>query len=52
MVVRTGWSLDPFGVADIYGNGKEYGEWGGDTEFCIQAVGDYDAAQDCEVCKE
>ena len=50
-MVRTGWSLDQLGFAGVCGNGQEAGEWGGDPEFCMQAVGDYDTAQDFEVCK-
>ena len=43
----TGWSLDQFEFYDICGNGQEDGEWGEDTELCMRAVGNYDAAQDC-----
>ena len=51
-MVRTGWSLYQFGFADVRGNGQESVEWGGYPEFCMQAVRDYDAAQDCEVGEE
>ena len=30
---------------DVCGNGQEYGEWGGDLEFCMRVVWDYAAAQ-------
>ena len=52
MVVRTGWSLDKFGFAGVYGNGKESVEYCGDPKCCMRAGGDYVADQDCKVCEE
>ena len=51
-MVRIGWSLDQFGFSDVCVNGQEAGKWDGNPECCMQAVGDYDAAQDCEIFKE
>ena len=47
-MVRKGWSLDQFGFDNVCGSGQEAVDWGGDPEFCMEAVRDYDAAQDCE----
>ena len=52
MVLRTGWSLDKFGFANVCGNRQEAVEWGEYPELCIRAVRHYDADQDCEVYKE
>ena len=39
-------------VANVCGNSQVSGWWGRDPEYCMRAVRDYDASQDCEVCKE
>ena len=44
--------IGQFGFANVCSNIYEAGEWGVDLELCMQTVRDYDAAQDCEVCKE